>query len=52
MEWTPVEVGISSDLKEPFGGTFIVSAPQDGLNTLNVMRAFVLTPESPRPSRW
>jgi len=48
MEWTPVEVGISSDLKEPFGGTFIVSAPQDGLNTLNVMRAFVLTPEVPQ----
>lgn len=48
MEWTPVEVGISSDLKEPFGGTFIVSAPQDGLNTLNVMRAFVLTPGVPQ----
>lgn len=44
MEWTPVEVGIHSDLKEPFGGTFILSAPQDGLNTLNIMRRFVLTP--------
>ncbi len=45
MEWTPIEIGLSSDLKEPFGGTFIISAPQDGLNTLNVMHSFVLTPE-------
>ncbi len=44
MEWTPVEVSISSDLEEPFGGTFLFSAPQDGLNTLNVVRRFVLTP--------
>ncbi|UCD50107.1 MAG: DUF4350 domain-containing protein [Phycisphaerales bacterium] len=45
MEWTPIEIGIDSDLTEPFGGTFIASAPQDGLNTLNVARPFVLTPE-------
>ena len=48
MEWTPIEIGIDSDLTEPFGGTFIVSAPQDGLNTLNIMHRFVLTPESPQ----
>ena len=48
LEWTPVEIGIGSDLTEPFGGTFIVSAPQDGLNTLNIMRTFVLTPDRPQ----
>ncbi len=48
MEWTPIEVGIDSDLTEPFGGTFIVSAAQDGLNTLSIMHRFVLTPESPQ----
>ena len=46
MEWTPVEIGISSDLTEPFGGTLVISAPQDGLNRLNVARSFVLTPEA------
>jgi len=45
MEWTPVEIGISSDLTEPFEGTFVLSGPQDGLNTLNIMHNFVLTPE-------
>jgi len=48
MEWTPIEISIDSDLTEPFGGTFIASAPQDGLNTLTVMRRFVVTPESPQ----
>jgi len=48
MEWTPIEISIDSDLTEPFGGTFIVSAPQDGLNRLNVMHRFVLTPDSPQ----
>jgi hypothetical protein len=47
MEWTPVEIGIGADLKEPFAGTFTMSAPQDGLNTLNVMHSFVLTPDRP-----
>ncbi len=45
MEWTPVEIGISSDLTEPFAGTFTLSTRQDGLNTLNIARRFVLTPE-------
>lgn len=48
MEWTPIEIRIDSDLTEPFGGTFIASAPQDGLNTLNIIRPFVLTPDSPQ----
>jgi len=45
MEWTPVEIGITSDLKEPFAGTFTLGARQDGLNTLNVSQSFVLTPD-------
>ncbi|MBN1362326.1 MAG: DUF4350 domain-containing protein [Sedimentisphaerales bacterium] len=48
MEWTPVEIGITSDLTEPFAGTFTISARQDGLNTLNVVRSFVLTPDLPQ----
>jgi hypothetical protein len=47
MEWTPVEIGIGSDLKEPFAGTFTITARQDGLNTLNVIHSFVLTPDRP-----
>lgn len=49
MEWTPVEIGISTDLTEPFGGSFGLSARQDGLNTLNVIHSFVLTPDVPLP---
>jgi hypothetical protein len=45
MEWTPVEIGVSADLTEPFQGIFSVSAPQDGLNTLNILHEFALTPE-------
>ncbi len=46
MEWTPVEVGIGA-VKEPFSGTFTITARQDGLNTLNVIHSFVLTPDRP-----
>jgi hypothetical protein len=46
MEWTPVEVGIGA-MKEPFSGTFTITARQDGLNTLNVIHSFVLTPDRP-----
>lgn len=45
MEWTPIEVGIQSDLTEAFAGRFAISAPQDGLNRLNVNHKFVLTPK-------
>jgi hypothetical protein len=45
MEWTPVEIGITSDLKEPFAGIFSLGARQDGLNTLNVSQSFVLMPD-------
>jgi hypothetical protein len=47
MEWMPVEIGIGSDLKEPFAGTFTISTRQDGLNTMNVVHPFVLTPDVP-----
>ncbi len=47
MEWTPVEIGISSQLKEPFAGSVIVSARQDSFNTMNVTQEFVLTPDIP-----
>jgi hypothetical protein len=47
MEWTPVEIGISSTLTEPFGGSVTVAAQQDGLNTMNVTHNFALTPDMP-----
>ena len=47
MEWTPVEIGISSTLTEPFAGIITVSAQQDGLNTMSVNYEFVLTPDIP-----
>lgn len=47
MEWTPVEIGISTDLTEPFAGSFVLSAQQDGLNTMNIIHTFVLTPDIP-----
>ncbi|MHC4617032.1 MAG: hypothetical protein ACYTEQ_04680 [Planctomycetota bacterium] len=47
MEWTPVEIGIAATLAKPFAGTLILSASQDGLNTLNVTHEFVLTPDFP-----
>ncbi|MDH4241053.1 MAG: hypothetical protein OEW48_15960 [Phycisphaerae bacterium] len=47
MEWTPLEIGISSTLAEPFAGSLNVSAKQDGLNTLNITHTFVLTPDVP-----
>lgn len=45
MEWTPVEIGIGSTLTEHFAGSVVISAPQDGLNTLNITHDFVLTPD-------
>ncbi len=47
MEWTPLEIGISSTLTTPFAGSLNVSAQQDGLNTLNISHTFVLTPDVP-----
>jgi hypothetical protein len=47
MEWTPVEIGVSSNLTEPFGGSLTLAAPQDMQNTLHVVHPFVLTPNVP-----
>lgn len=47
MEWTPVEIGVSSVLTEPFGGSITVAAQQDGLNTMNIRYEFALTPDMP-----
>jgi hypothetical protein len=47
MEWTPMEIGIQSELTEPFSGSFTAAARQDGLNTLNIIHRFVLTPDQP-----
>ncbi|MCF7955036.1 MAG: hypothetical protein K9M75_04475 [Phycisphaerae bacterium] len=47
-EWTPVEIGISSDLEEFFSGSIKLSAKQDGLNTMNIRHDFVLTPNIPQ----
>ncbi len=49
MEWTPVQVSISSDLKEPFAGSLSLAARQDGLNTLIVNQTFVLMPDVSLP---
>ncbi len=46
-EWTPATVSISSTLTKPFQGELNVSARQDSLNTMNITRPFVLTPEIP-----
>ncbi|MEN6309628.1 MAG: hypothetical protein ABFD91_17910 [Anaerohalosphaeraceae bacterium] len=47
MEWMPVEINISSTLKEPFAGSIVLSGQQDGLNRLSVAHEFVLTPQMP-----
>ena len=47
MEWTPVEISVSSTLTEPFAGSLTISAQQDGLNTLSIAHTFVLTPDVP-----
>jgi hypothetical protein len=44
MEWTPVEVGISSNVTEPLGGSLVLAGPQDAQNNLNIVHPFVLTP--------
>ncbi len=44
MQWTTVNVGITSTLTEPFQGVLSISAQQDGLNNLIINHEFVLTP--------
>ncbi|KPK81124.1 MAG: hypothetical protein AMJ81_10875 [Phycisphaerae bacterium SM23_33] len=47
MEWTPVHVTISSNLKKAFGGGLTVSAQQDQLTEMTVSYPIVLTPDLP-----
>lgn len=47
-EWTPVNIEVSSQLKENFNASVLVSAKQDGLNTMNIHRQFVLMPSIPQ----
>lgn len=49
MEWTPIEIGIGSNLTKPFGGMITVTAQQDDLTKMTVGRRFVLTPDVPLP---
>ncbi len=47
MEWTPMEITVSSTSENPFGAELTLSSQQDGLNTLNIISDFVLTPDWP-----
>ena len=42
MQWTTVNVAISSSLTEPFQGVLSVSAQQDGLNNLIILNRLIL----------
>jgi hypothetical protein len=47
MEWTPLEIGITTLLKEPFAGAIEVAVPQDEQNTLRIRHPFVVTSDLP-----
>ncbi|MBN2374862.1 MAG: hypothetical protein JXD22_00575 [Sedimentisphaerales bacterium] len=47
LEWTPVEIGIGSNLTEPLAGQILISAQQDELNVMNISQDFVLQPDLP-----
>jgi hypothetical protein len=47
MEWTPLEIGIGTLLKEPFAGAIEVAVSQDEQNTLHVSHRFVVTADLP-----
>jgi hypothetical protein len=44
MEWTPVEIGITTNLTEPLQSSIIFSAKQDGMNTMNITHDCPITP--------
>jgi len=48
MEWTPVEVGITASLNDTFQGKVMLSAQQDGLNTMNITQELTLMPDFPK----
>ncbi len=45
--WTPVEVRIAHQLKEPFKGRLVLSGRSDELTRMTVHHEFVLTPDVP-----
>ncbi len=45
--WTPVGIGITSTLTEPFEGQVVVSVAQDATHRLEIRQPFVLTPGLP-----
>ena len=47
MEWTPIVVGVSSRLTEPFGGMVTITAQQEEMSRMVVAHHFVLTPQLP-----
>ncbi len=47
MQWTPLEIGITSNLTKPFSGTLTTFAQQDDLTGMTVVHKFVLTPDLP-----
>ena len=48
MQWTPVDVGISSNLTRAFEGTVKISAAQDELTGMTINQSFVLTQDLPK----
>jgi len=46
-QWTPLGIGITSTLTEPFEGQVIVSVAQDSTNRMDIRQPFVLTPGLP-----
>ena len=45
MEWTPMEITVSSTLENAFDGSLTLTTQQDGLNTMNITHDLVLTPK-------
>ncbi len=45
--WSPVEIGISTNLKQPFGGSVILDARQDDLHRMAIAHPFVVTDQAP-----
>ncbi len=44
LEWTPIEVVIHPNLKEPFEGELTLEAQQDALTTMRIHRPLTITP--------
>ncbi|RPI58438.1 MAG: hypothetical protein EHM48_10150, partial [Planctomycetaceae bacterium] len=42
-EWTPVDIGITSSLKDPMGGTLTLEAGQDSMTRMTITHPIVLT---------